>query len=523
MKAPGKQILEVVDIQAIEPNLVFLALLPRAMAEKTQTIAFGGEEDHIFVLTTNNFPTLYHQTIDKLQALGYTCSPYFTDTAGMQLALARYDRLEKQEKDQVEQYQYAHHVGGEEAIALIKKAYKQKDALNEGAFIDEILRLSYQAGASDVHFQAEEMGIFMRLRKDGVLHTIIMFTHQEFQKYLMKLKYIAGTKMNIIDINQDGRFDFVAERDGQKNKIDVRVSVMPGLRGESMVLRFLDPNKGIMSLEDLGVQAHNVAIIKEKLSRTVGLILVTGPTGSGKTTSVYSMLNMINAPDKKIITLEDPVEYELPGIEQSQINEKKGYTFEEGLKGILRHDPDIIMVGEIRSYESAQMAINAALTWHLVISTLHTNSAAEAIPRLINMGVKPFMLAAALSLVIAQRLVRKVAHAEQKPAPRSVDAAIKSVLQRIHKAHPHMELPYEGTIPVPVQGEKIGDDGYAGRVAVMETLNIDETIKHAIMENMPTDQLLELALKQGYLTMEDDAYLKLIAGVTSMEEIKRVL
>ena len=303
MKAPDKQILEIVDIQAIEPDLVFLALLPRAMAEKTQTLAFGGDDDHIYVLTTNNFPTLYHQTIDKLQALGYSCSPYYTDTAGIQHALGRYDRLEKQEKDQVEQYQYAHHVGGEEAIALIKKAYKQKDTLNEGAFIDEILRLSYQAGASDVHFQAEEMGIFMRLRKDGVLHTIIMFTHQEFQKYLMKLKYIAGTKMNIIDINQDGRFDFVAERDGQKNKIDVRVSVMPGLRGESMVLRFLDPNKGIMSLEDLGVQPHNVAIIKEKLSRTVGLILVTWPTGSGKTTSVYSMLNMINAPDKKIITL----------------------------------------------------------------------------------------------------------------------------------------------------------------------------------------------------------------------------
>lgn len=174
------------------------------------------------------------------------------------------------------------------------------------------MRLSYQTGASDVHFQAEEMGVFMRLRKDGVLHTIIMFTHQEFQKYLMKLKYIAGTKMNVIDINQDGRFDFVAERDGQKNKIDVRVSVMPGLRGESIVLRFLDPNKGIMSLEDLGVQSHNVDIIKEHLNRTVGLILVTGPTGSGKTTSVYSMLNMINSPDKKIITLEDPVEYELP-------------------------------------------------------------------------------------------------------------------------------------------------------------------------------------------------------------------
>jgi type II secretory ATPase GspE/PulE/Tfp pilus assembly ATPase PilB-like protein len=235
------------------------------------------------------------------------------------------------------------------------------------------------------------------------------------------------------------------------------------------------------------------------------------------------MLNMLNSPDKKIITLEDPVEYELPGIEQSQINEKKWYTFEEGLKWILRHDPDIIMVGEIRSYESAQMAINAALTWHLVISTLHTNSAVEAIPRLINMGVKPFMLAAALSLVIAQRLVRKIARSAPMPASRSLDTTIKGILQRIKKSHPHMDLSYDGTIPSVINGKNNLDDGYAGRIALMETLTIDETIKHGIMENLPSDQLLALALKQWYLTMEDDAYLKLIAWQTSIEEIRRVL
>jgi type II secretory ATPase GspE/PulE/Tfp pilus assembly ATPase PilB-like protein len=209
MQAPSKQILETPDIEAISPELPFLALVPRSMAEKTQTFAFGQEGDHLLVLTTNNFSNLYHQTIDKLQALWYTCSVFFTDTSGIQSALKRYDRLEKQEKEQVAQYQYAHHVTGEDAIDLIKQVYKKKDSLNEWTFIDEILRLGYQAGASDVHFQAEEMGVCMRLRKDGVLHTIIMFTHQEFQKYLMKLKYISGVKMNITEINQDGRFDFV--------------------------------------------------------------------------------------------------------------------------------------------------------------------------------------------------------------------------------------------------------------------------------------------------------------------------
>lgn len=221
------------------------------MAQKTQTVVFGQDGMTLKLLTTNNFPELYHQMEDKLQVDGYQFETFYTDTDTFTQALKRYDQLAARQRTQQETYDRRHTATGKDAIDLIKETYKNKEDYTEGVFIDEILRLSYQAGASDVHFQAEEVGVVMRIRKDGILQTVIIFTHQEFQKYLMKLKFISGVKMNLSDVSQDGRFDFDMTRKGETTKIDVRVSVMPGLRGESLVLRYLDATKGILTLNQI--------------------------------------------------------------------------------------------------------------------------------------------------------------------------------------------------------------------------------------------------------------------------------
>jgi type IV pilus assembly protein PilB len=374
-----------------------------------------------------------------------------------------------------------------------------------------------------VHFQTEEIWVVMRLRIDGVLQTVIVFKHSQFQKYLMKIKYMSWVKMNISKTMQDGRFDFDIHKDNEIIKIDVRVSVLPWLRWESIVLRYLDASKGIMDFQELGCESWHSKQLEEELHKNYGLILITWPTGSGKTTTVYSLLNHINTPSHKIITLEDPVEYEMPGIEQSQINVKEWYTFESGLKGILRHDPDVIMVWEIRTLETAEMAVNAALTGHLVISTLHTNSAVEAINRLLNMWVKPFMLAASLNVIIWQRLIRKVAKPREVEAPAYVDKQIQEFLTKM-KTHnyPH-NLTYDGIIYQPDKRVATKQDWYRWRVAVYEVLQLNNDIKKLMLDSASNLEIMKLVNEQWFLTMKDNAYIKMLEWVTSMEEVERVL
>ena len=523
MANPTSKILELKDLKKIQPQLDLLPIIPKSLAEKTQTLVFAQEGKTLSLLTTNDQPQLYHQIIDKLEAQGYEYTTFYTDTESFTYALKRYTKLKLQNTKKQEEHDYRANAVWDEAIALIKEAYAHIERYTEGTFISEILKLSYQAGASDVHFQAEEIGVVMRIRIDGVLQTMIVFAHISFQKYLMKIKYMSGVKMNITKTMQDGRFDFDIQKEVDIIKIDVRVSVLPGLRGESLVLRFLDATKGILDFSGLGCEPFHVRTLEEELQRGYGLILITGPTGSGKTTTVYSLLNHINHPNKKIITLEDPVEYEMPGLEQSQINEEAGYTFEEGLKGVLRHDPDIIMVGEIRTLETAEMAVNAALTWHLVISTLHTNTAVEAIARLLNMWVKPFMLASSLNAIIGQRLLRKIAQPRTEIAPGYVDTEIRELDQKISQWYPDEPFQYDGNIYQPDKRVERTGEGYKGRIAVYEMLQVDSAVKQLILDGASTMDIQNHALSWWFLTMKDNAYLKMLEGTTSLEEIERVL
>lgn len=395
-----KKILEQEDVKALQPNFTYVKYLPKEISEKAQTIVFDGEKNRLMLLTTNANTLAVKAITDQLQVKGYKTELFYTDPSSFKIALKRYDDISVQETAQEEQRARQQNALGQSAEDMLQKLYAEKQNYDDGNFLHEVIRLTYQAGASDLHFQPQSDSVLMRMRKDGIMKNVLEFTQAEFKKYLLKMKFMSGVKMNIDYLPQDGRFDFPVDINGKKKQIDVRVSFMPGLRGEGIVMRFLDADEGILTFTDLGFLPETINLIKDHLTKNYGMILITGPTGSGKTSTLYSMLQYMNNSSKKIITLEEPVEFEIAGIEQSQINPLKGYTYEEGLKAILRHDPDIILVGEIRTKETAEIALNAALTGHLVLSTLHTNSAAEAISRLINLGIKPYQLAPALNLII---------------------------------------------------------------------------------------------------------------------------
>lgn len=339
-----KKILEQQDVKAIQPDFSLVKLLPKDLAAKAQTIVFDGERTSLRLITTNFNAAAVNTIVQQLTVKGYKPELYYTDPFSFEVALKWYDQIEQNEKQAAEDQANKQNALGESAEMMLKKLYDEKQNYEDGQFLHEIIRLTYQAGASDLHFQPQQDVVLMRMRKDGIMKNMLEFTQAEFKKYLLKLKFMSGAKMNIDYLPQDGRFDFQVDINGNKKQIDVRVNFMPGLRGEGIVMRFLDAQSGIMTFTDIGFLSESIAEIKKQLASNYGMILMTGPTGSGKTTTLYSMLQYLNTGSKKIITLEEPVEYEIPGIEQSQLNSIKGYTYEEGLKSILRHDPDVILV-----------------------------------------------------------------------------------------------------------------------------------------------------------------------------------
>lgn len=339
-----KKILEQEDVKAIQPDFSYVKLLPQDLATKAQTIVFDGNKSTLMLLTTNVNNAAVQSITQQLTVKGYTPELYYTDPASFSIALGWYDLMSQNASKIEEQRSMQQNALGTSAEEILQKLYSEKQNYDDGNFLHEVIRLTYQAGASDLHFQPEQDKVVMRMRKDGIMKHVLEFTAAEFKKYLLKLKFMSGAKMNIDYLPQDGRFDFQVDINGNKKQIDVRVNFMPGLRGEGVVMRFLDAQSGIMTFTDIGFLSESIAAIKQQLTKNYGMILMTGPTGSGKTSTLYSMLQYLNNSTKKIITLEEPVEFEIPGIEQSQINSLKGYTFEEGLKSILRHDPDVILV-----------------------------------------------------------------------------------------------------------------------------------------------------------------------------------
>ncbi|HXC94040.1 MAG TPA: type II secretion system ATPase GspE [Geobacteraceae bacterium] len=369
--------------------------------------------------------------------------------------------------------------------------------------LNSILFQAVKERASDIHIEPFEREVDVLFRIDGILYKMLSPPKLVQESLTSRVKIMAGLNIAEKRLPQDGRFRvIVAGRD-----VDIRVSIIPTFFGERTVLRILDKQRGVLSLTDIGLPAHENVVVERLLTRTSGILLVTGPTGSGKTTTLYSALTTINSPDKNIITIEDPIEYQLPGVGQIQVNPKIDLTFANGLRSILRQDPDIIMVGEIRDAETAEIAMQASLTGHLVLSTLHTNDAPTAITRLIDMGIEPFMVASTLSAVLAQRLVRRI-------CPHCIET------YRPEREYAGITLPeklYRG------KGcEKCFNLGTTGRTGIYELLPIDAELCSMIIRRASAKEIKEYALAKGMRSLRDDGLEKAFAGVTTLEEVLRV-
>lgn len=378
-----------------------------------------------------------------------------------------------------------------------------------------ILRSAIEGLASDIHIENTGEKVKVRFRVDGVLHTSLVLPLSVYNGVVARIKILSKLRLDEKRKPQDGGFSARVDN----HKIDFRVSTMPSYYGEKVVLRILDAEKGIQPLDQIGLSKENLMLVREAITRPYGLILMTGPTGSGKTTSLYSMLSELNKEDKNIVSLEDPVEYKVEGINQSQVMPEIGYTFASGLRSILRQDPNVILVGEIRDKETAELAIQAALTGHLVFSTLHTNNSIGAIPRLIDMGIDPYLIAPTLILCMAQRLAHKIHPKSKHEIP--IDEATRMMIDKqFEDLNPEFKskLNIDRTIYEAVPSPECSS-GVSGRVAIFEMFKVDKEMQGVILKNPQEQQIYELARSKGMLTIREDAILKSIKGDIPLQEI----
>ena len=386
--------------------------------------------------------------------------------------------------------------------------------------VDVILSNAIEANGSDIHIEPSEKDVRVRYRIDGILHTSLMLPRTVHSAIITRIKILSNLKIDESRLPQDGRFHV----DVGKKSVDLRVSILPLIYGEKVVMRILDKSTNAPTLDDLGLRGIALEWVKDNIKKTHGIFLITGPTGSGKSTTLYSMLSILNTTSVNIVTLEDPVEYFIPGVNQSQINPDIGLTFAAGLRSILRQDPNVVMVGEVRDKETAELAVHAALTGHLVFSTLHTNNAIGAMPRLIDMGIEPFLLSASVNVVAAQRLVRKICSSCKQEL-----ALTPAALQEVKKELAGVPASYlEGVDVNNLKGykgagcEKCGRTGYQGRMGIFEILPITQEVQDLVLAKSPAHKIYEAGNKLGMITMKQDGVLKVIKGETTMEEIIRV-
>jgi type IV pilus assembly protein PilB len=394
--------------------------------------------------------------------------------------------------------------------------------------INDILEYALFKDASDIHIEPEEKDLVVRYRIDGVLYNIMSLDKTVQAGIIARIKILANLKVDEHRLPQDGRFKINTDR----YKVSCRVSVIPNFDGEKIVIRLLDEKAQVLSLEDLGLLPRDLDVLKKNIVKPHGIILVTGPTGSGKTTTLYTIINVLNTPKVNISTIEDPIEYRITHVNQAQTNSKIGFTFEAGLRSLLRQDPNIIMVGEIRDEETAKIAVQAAMTGHLLLSTLHTNDAVTALPRLSQMGIAPFMITSTTNLIISQRLVRKVCPF-CKEGYHLTKKAIEEIEKRMDITGILESLEKKGTLNTKAGIEaitfyrgkgckKCNNSGYKGRIGVYEILEMTSEIAELFLSTTDASVIKKLAEKQGMTTMVGDGFIKAISGITNLEEVMRV-
>ncbi|MCC7331041.1 MAG: type II/IV secretion system protein [Flavobacteriales bacterium] len=506
-----------------------LSIIPEPIARKHNIVAFKKEKDSLEVAMLDTDDLAAIEFIKK--KTGHKILPRLTNSDSIKSVLLLYQKSLKADFGDIIQKES----GTLKTISeLEKSAGEFKDDLKKIAedlpvikIVDTLLKHAIIQNASDIHIEPEEREMVVRYRVDGILHDAMVLPKTAGLPITARLKVLANLKLDEKRLPQDGRFK--TEIDGQN--VSFRVSVLPVFYGEKIVMRILKETSTGLTLEAMGLHGEGLEKVYNATKLSTGMILTTGPTGSGKTTTLYSILDILNTPDVNISTIEDPIEYQVKRINQTQVKPEIGLTFANGLRALVRQDPDIIMVGEIRDNETASLAINASLTGHLVLSTLHTNSAAGSIPRLIDMKVEPFLLVSTLDIIIAQRLVRKLTSSKEKYflTKAGINSLSKSVdLDRILSA-----LKAEKVVASDATWEKIpfykpkksdeSEDGYKGRVGVYEVLKMSNSIKEMVIKGETSDKIDTQAKKEGMLSMLEDGVFKAVQGITTLEEVLRVI
>ncbi len=508
-----------IDLHHFPVDLSVLGLFTEEEAGEMGAVPFYKEVNDLRIATTQPHHPLLRQKIAEFEKKKNKVSLYLVSQKSFLQTLKFYSKVlrPKVQADETVRVEKE-----EDYVSLLKNLQPEEEQvkLNASRLLEIIFGAAMHYKASDIHLEPEEHFLKLRFRVDGALQDILHFKNILHHALTMRIKILSKMKLNVETAAQDGRITFYY----LGKPIDVRVSVLPSAYGEEIVMRLLGTGATNLKLKDLGFVGQAKDTVERAIQKPNGMIITTGPTGSGKTTTLYAFLNELNKPGVKIITLEDPVEYKLEGIVQTPIDHTHDFDFAKGLRAILRQDPDIVMVGEIRDQETAETAMQAALTGHMVLSTLHTNDAAGAIPRLLNMGIKPFVAAPALTVAIAQRLVRRLCQNCKKPAKLSptVMEKIQSLLKSL-PASANINLPTNLVFYHSGGCEQCQHLGYKGRIGIYEVLENTEEVQQLIFAaNASMSAFKKLAISQGMITMAQDGLLKALEGITDVEEVFRV-
>ena len=411
-------------------------------------------------------------------------------------------------------------------LMSLQEEIKSKLSSSTSDLLNMIMAGGIALGTSDIHIEPTEEKAKMRIRIDGVLQDVVEFDKKTYDSLISRIRLTSGVKLNVENKPQDGRFTILYPGDDKNEEysIEIRMSILPSEYGGAIVMRILDP-RNLITIDKLGLRDELLQIFKREIKKPNGMIIVTGPTGSGKTTSLYAFLKHINSPEIKIITIEDPIEYHLDGISQTEVAPDEGYTFANGLRAIVRQDPDAILVGEIRDLETASIGLQAALTGHTVFSTLHTNDAAGAIPRLQALGEKPVNIAPAVNVIIAQRLVRKLCNRCKEEVNLKESGYFEKVKSSLENLSEEKEVDYseETTIFKSKGCKNCNFTGYSGRLGIFEALVVDEDLQDLIFSNPSTSEIRNKAIEKGMVTLKQDGIIKFLKGETTAEEIDRVV
>ncbi len=506
---------------AIDPETV--QIIPEKDARKFKIASFQKTNKRIRLAIFNPALPGFKKYLDYLKKeKGWQISPYIVSFSSLEKAWKKYN-----EKKYLTFLDLTQANLTTKDLDKFEEKFKNLINLKERILelptteiINTIIAGALKMGASDIHLEPQDDQIRLRYRLDGVLQDIGFFPKKIHHQIIFRLKMMSKMKINLHDIAQDGHFTIKVN----KERIDIRSSVLPGNYGETIVMRLLDQRKVLLTIEKLGLRGKAYELVKKEIARPNGMILTTGPTGSGKTTTLYSFINLLNKPGVKIVTIENPIEYQIENISQTQVAPDRHYSFAEGLRAIVRQDPDIILVGEIRDDETADIAINAALTGHLVLSTLHTNNAAGTIPRFIELGARPNLIAASANIFMAQRLVRKLCpYCKEKYKPADKVANLLKELLSVISPRSNITIPKNIDFLYRSRGcSHCNYTGYKGRIGIFEVLPVSENIKQLILKMESEDTITQTAIEEGMVTMAQDGIIKAIEGITSLEEVQRV-